>query len=345
MLREEIAETLNVFFNKIDCAKDGVDALEQYKQYIKKENNFYDIIITDLNMPNMDGMELIKKIKEIHPEQIIIVLSASNESKKIIELIDYGIDSFILKPMDHKRFMSTLYKISKLIVNEKKEKEEIKNNFLLTEYSKLSTINWLIDSISYQWKQPLTVIKTDSSCIELKVESKIPLTDDELLFSTKNINIQVDHLDQMMHQIKNIFNVSTNKEYIDIYTEIVKIYMLIKNDLSAKNILFDININKPVNIFIITTDFKYVIINLIKFYVDNIISWQTTNEKKILFDVTQTESKVVIKVKNNIKIQKEQERNAELTLQMCKVLIEKNEGEITFHNTQKESYFKIELPK
>lgn len=342
-LREEICELLNIFFNQVDCTTDGVEALEKYSDYLNEENRAYDIILTDLNMPNMDGIELIKRIKTINPNQIIIVLSASNEHNKIIELINYGIDSFILKPMNHKIFISTLYKTAKNVVNNKKVQEELNTKLLLAEYSKLSTLNWLMNSISCQWKQPLTIIKADSSSIELKIEAEIPLSEQELLFSTKNIGIQVDHLDQLMTELKNIFNVNINKEYIDIYLEIKKIYNLIQNDLSSRNIMFEVISQESIKTAITTIDFKYTIINLIKYSVDKIMRHQT-NEGKIQFDIRNSEDNIFITMVDNIGVVNDKNDSTELAINISKILIERNGGKINHYNNNDQSYIEISLP-
>ena len=56
--RKGTLETLTLFFERITLAVDGQDALERFQA------GDFDLIITDINMPNLDGIEMIKKIKE-----------------------------------------------------------------------------------------------------------------------------------------------------------------------------------------------------------------------------------------------------------------------------------------
>ena len=72
---------LHEIFSKIKVAFDGKEALEEYYNYYKTNNEYPDLIITDIQMPNMDGVELIKHIYKENPNQRIIVLSAHNESE------------------------------------------------------------------------------------------------------------------------------------------------------------------------------------------------------------------------------------------------------------------------
>ena len=98
------------FFTKVESAVDGVDGLEKFKK------DKFDIVVTDIRMPHLDGISMIKEIKNINDEQIIIVTSAYDESSYLMELIDLGVDGFILKPIKLEKFLQTFYKICKNIV-------------------------------------------------------------------------------------------------------------------------------------------------------------------------------------------------------------------------------------
>jgi len=64
---------LNKIFTKLDAVENGEEGLKKYTQ------NHYDIVITDIQMPKMDGLEMISRIKELHEKQEIIVVSAYND--------------------------------------------------------------------------------------------------------------------------------------------------------------------------------------------------------------------------------------------------------------------------
>jgi len=135
-IQEETLDLLDYFFANIDVASNGEEAFELYSANPKQ----YDLIITDINMPIMDGMELIKKIHEIDMEQVIIVVSAHNEASRLIELIHLGISNFIMKPMQHDQLFNILYNSCKAIYNQKelikyKEHLEDDNKNLVQELS------------------------------------------------------------------------------------------------------------------------------------------------------------------------------------------------------------------
>lgn len=112
---------LNEVFSNIKIAFDGIEALEEYENYFKLNNKYLDLIITDIQMPNMNGIELIKAIYEKNSNQKIIVLSAHNESEYLMELVNLGIYKFILKPIDYDNFFEIIFKITKEIYTSKNQ--------------------------------------------------------------------------------------------------------------------------------------------------------------------------------------------------------------------------------
>jgi YesN/AraC family two-component response regulator len=101
-LLEKTAQLLKTIFYSVDVATNGEEGMEAY------QNKKYDLVITDIKMPKKDGRDLIKFIKEINENQPIIVTSAYNDSNRLMELIELGIDSFLLKPISSKTFFKTL---------------------------------------------------------------------------------------------------------------------------------------------------------------------------------------------------------------------------------------------
>jgi len=99
---EKTSQLLETIFYSVDVATNGEEGMESY------QNKKYDLVITDIKMPKKDGRDLIKFIKEINENQPIIVTSAYNDSNRLMELIELGIDSFLLKPISSKTFFKTL---------------------------------------------------------------------------------------------------------------------------------------------------------------------------------------------------------------------------------------------
>ncbi len=104
---QELCETNVSFFKdmfqEVDYALNGIDALKFY------EKKSYDLVITDINMPRLNGLALIKEIQKSQPEQSIIVVSAYSEIAYLSQVNDCNIEYFLTKPVDTKEMMEMIY--------------------------------------------------------------------------------------------------------------------------------------------------------------------------------------------------------------------------------------------
>ena len=90
------------------AARDGMDALEKLSQ------NKVDLVITDLNMPNMDGFEFLKALREDreYSDVPVIILSSLSNENDIETGMQLGANSYLIKPFDQKRIQ---YEVAKYI--------------------------------------------------------------------------------------------------------------------------------------------------------------------------------------------------------------------------------------
>jgi len=105
LLKSAISE----YFYSYTVAKDGVEGLEKFKKLSP------DIVITDIMMPNLDGLDMTKEIKQINEDIPIIVLSAFSEKEKLLKAIDVGISKYFIKPFDPEELLEYLTSIAKKI--------------------------------------------------------------------------------------------------------------------------------------------------------------------------------------------------------------------------------------
>ena len=96
-------EMLTRFFDYISIAKDGKEGLEKFN------NEKFDLVLTDINMPKMDGIELISAIKEIDPNIICLVLSAHNEKQYLEKAYNSGVQYYLAKPLSLTELVETLH--------------------------------------------------------------------------------------------------------------------------------------------------------------------------------------------------------------------------------------------
>ncbi len=111
---ELLSSTFKNFFSDVESCFNGEEALQVYKKIQP------DVVFVDIIMAGMDGIELSRKIRELNPTQIIIVISASNDIEKISESIEVGVNSFIQKPIDTKKIIELLNNVVAMISKKKK---------------------------------------------------------------------------------------------------------------------------------------------------------------------------------------------------------------------------------
>ncbi len=96
-------EMFNEIFKKVVYAENGYEGLMKY------QNESFDLVITDINMPVMDGLEMVEKIQKIYPSQAVIVLSAYAEIEYLTKLSKLNIFCFLTKPVDMKKLLKKIY--------------------------------------------------------------------------------------------------------------------------------------------------------------------------------------------------------------------------------------------
>jgi len=107
-------------FELIGEASNGQEALEIIEKQIP------DIVITDISMPLMDGLELSKEIKEQYPIVKTIILTGYEDFTFAQKAIKYGVEDYLSKPIHPNEMNSLLSKLKKILDDEIKEKEDVK---------------------------------------------------------------------------------------------------------------------------------------------------------------------------------------------------------------------------
>lgn len=110
-LRENTSELLGYLFEKVIIAEDGADALLKYNDHYNSTAKHVDIVISDINMPNMDGIDLSREITRVNKNQKIIIVSAHNDTDYFIDLINIGVSGFIQKPLIYTQISEIVYEV------------------------------------------------------------------------------------------------------------------------------------------------------------------------------------------------------------------------------------------
>ncbi len=174
--RKSTLYLLEEFFDDIVVAVDGQDGLEKFK------NETFDLIISDINMPKLNGIEMTRKIFEIKHDQAIIIISAHNESDMLAELLNLGVEYFVQKPIVLEKLVQMLLKSTKRIIETKLFHENVK---------KIEILNRELDSLVNGFDEHVIASRTDTKGIITYVSKafcKIAgYTKEELLGKPHNI--------------------------------------------------------------------------------------------------------------------------------------------------------------
>ncbi|PLY05858.1 MAG: DNA-binding response regulator [Arcobacter sp.] len=122
---------LTRMFNELYEAKDGEEGLTLYKKYSP------DIILTDINMPKMDGLTLSKKIRKNDLTTKIIVSTAFSDKNYLLDAIELRLEKYIIKPLTSRNLIPALTKAVDDLEKEKEAKIYLDETFYFDNYSSL----------------------------------------------------------------------------------------------------------------------------------------------------------------------------------------------------------------
>ena len=114
-LREDVRHNITPFVKEVIVASDGMEGFELFM----KHKNHLDVIITDILMPRMNGLDMVDKIREIDSEIPIIYTTAFNDSDYMKRTIEQSVITYIVKPIDIELLLKGIEKASLKIENER----------------------------------------------------------------------------------------------------------------------------------------------------------------------------------------------------------------------------------
>ncbi len=149
--RKSTLSLLNNFFEDITIAVDGQDALDKFS------NKKFDLILSDINMPNLNGIEMLEHIRKDDKNIPIIMLSAYSDSEYFMQAIKLNVDGYILKPLASNQLYEALHKvvqkITLLLINKNYqdhlENEVKKRNKLIEQKLHYDTLTQLYSRYSF----------------------------------------------------------------------------------------------------------------------------------------------------------------------------------------------------
>ena len=179
--REISTKILKRFFNSVETCENGLDG---YLLFQKRDSSpkTFDLIISDINMPKMSGLDMLVKIREINNDIPVIFITARNESDVLLKAIELQVINYIIKPLDIEKISETIHKTC--------EKIFLKNMFLKKQ-RELEIYLKTIEQIAFIFKmdidKKITYIN-DNFCENIKYKKSEILEKDFEFFLESNFN-------------------------------------------------------------------------------------------------------------------------------------------------------------
>lgn len=250
-VRESTLDMLEEFFSNVDSAKNGEEGLQKYEKHYRDHNQYYDLIITDINMPKMNGIEMSRLVLKQNEDQMILVISAHSESDYLIQLIHMGISNFIPKPIEITLFQKIIFRIITSLQNKKMVKEQYEeiqaiNLNLLSAKEEAEQASrqksQFLANMSHEIRTPLNAI---TGFISLLHEKE---TDREKIKYLEIIQNSSDSLLQIISDILDISKIESGK--LDItpvdfnpYDDLITVAELFQAKATQKGVILKINYN------------------------------------------------------------------------------------------------------
>ena len=112
-VRDLTADILRNFLNSIVIAKDGQEGLELFQNNEINSNNSFDVVITDINMPRLDGLSMIKEIRKTNNNIPIIITTAHDDPSFLSKSEKLKIQGYVSKPLNMGELIKNIANISK----------------------------------------------------------------------------------------------------------------------------------------------------------------------------------------------------------------------------------------
>ena len=192
-------------------AKDGIEALKILKQ------KSFDLVITDISMPEMDGLELANQIRESYPHTIVIILSGYDEFDFARKAIRYDVFDYLLKPLYDDELNEVLQRVANLLQSRKR-----------LQQLQASLVPQVEDKFIFE---PVTIVEKATAYINEHYQEPISLSD-----IARYLDISASYLSDIFHK-------STGEPYCKYITKVrmekaaellrlnrqIKVYIVSKN--------------------------------------------------------------------------------------------------------------------
>lgn len=364
LIVDDISENIQVLLKifKDECnilaATNGKRAIE-----LALSENQPDLILLDIMMPDMDGYEVCKQLKNSEKTRDIpiIFVTVLDEDKNELKGLKLGALDYITKPINPDLVRARVFNHLEL----KQHRDNLKimlqeKEDVMIAQSRNASMGEMIEMIIHQWRQPLTTISVISNLEILDASSGNIIDNEKLIENMEKINKSLGYLSHTIDDFRYFFTQNKEKENIKIGDVIKEAQNLFGSSLNTNNISISIEDNDFFEVKSNSNALVQVYINLIKNAKDALIEKREEN-RYIKITVSDDEENIITtfcdnargidegiidKVFNPHFSTKDKKDSTGLGLYISKIIVEKTlNGTISVKNTKDGACFKVTIPK
>ena len=277
-------------------AKEGIEYLKEHK---------VDLIILDIMMPDIDGIAACRYMREeLCLQDVMIILATAKDDIETLRigLEEAGANDYVRKPFVNdleliSRIKNLLLLKLQLDMVKQKEIEQKENERLLMSQSKLAAMGEMIGNIAHQWRQPLSVISTAASGLQMQKECNL-LSDDDFNKYTLSIIKNTQYLSSIIEDFRDFYTPTQDKETFNIKSVMKMNLELLSAGLKFNKIKI-IEEFEDIEIYNYKNELIQVVSNLITNATDALVSQDIKKERYVFIKCYRHENNIIITVADN----------------------------------------------
>ena len=305
-IQEEFVDILSLYVDEIHVASNGQEGLEGYQTHLP------DIIITDIQMPLMTGLEMVEKIRAKDQDIPIIVTSAYEDSEYLLDAINMGVEHYLLKPVMLDKLQNHLERIKKRLMQkreleayqlylEDRVEEEVAlreaKEALLIEQNKSYEVGQMVGIIAHQWKQPLHYLNLLIEDLGMEYEYQ-PLSKEYIKDFIQKGTDRVKFLSETMDNFLNFYRSEADAKTFSVAKTTQEIAMFLDMSFQSLGINIELNIKDDFSLHGIKNEFQQVILNIVN-NAKEAFDGQKRSDAIISVDISTDSNQGVIVIEDN----------------------------------------------
>ena len=307
---ENIKEVVNSIFKQIFknfiVASDGQEGLDLYIKY----QDEIDVVVTDINMPNMNGLDMSIEIRKISTTVPIIITTAHNDKEFLHKAINVGINKFVTKPMDMKFLLDSIKQVVEpILLKEEFDKELKQYQDKQLQNAKFTATGQLAAGITHEINTPLTYIKANFEMLGYDIED-LPESDikDDIIKSVEKIEDGLHRIETIVSSMREMSQqVKIEKKDANIYASVITSAILAYNKIKhVSNVYingkeFNLDIDKNEYQFIANVELQrieQVWIIIINNAMDELMKIDDYSKRRLDIDISEDENHITVLFKD-----------------------------------------------